>query len=74
MAGLIADFDRYLARGDIDLVRDGVTYRMAGLWLDDAELAELARDMYAALQPRLANPPGKGRRRRILGTVLLPGD
>jgi hypothetical protein len=74
VAGLIADFDRYLARGDVDLVRDGVTYRMAGLWLDDAELAELARDMYAVLQPRLANPPAKGRRRRLLGTVLLPGD
>jgi DNA-binding transcriptional ArsR family regulator len=74
VAGLIADYDRYLARGDIDLVRDGVTYRMAGLWLDDAELAELARDFYAVLQPRLANPPRKGRRRRLLGTVLLPGD
>jgi hypothetical protein len=74
VAGLIADFDRYLARGDVDLVRDGVTYRMAGLWLDDAELAELARDMYAVLQPRLANPPKAGRRRRLLGTVLLPGD
>jgi helix-turn-helix protein len=74
VAGLIADFDRYLARGDVDLVRDGVTYRMAGLWLDDAELAELARDIYAALQPRLANPPRAGRRRRLLGTVLLPGD
>jgi Helix-turn-helix domain len=74
VAGLIADFDRYLARGDIDLVRDGVTYRMAGLWLDDAELAELARDIFTVLQPRLANPPRKGRRRRLLGTVLLPGD
>jgi hypothetical protein len=74
LAGLIADFDRYLAGGDIDLVRDGVTYRMAGLWLDDAELAELAREMYAVLQPRVANPPRAGRRRRILGTVLLPGD
>jgi len=55
----------------IDLVRDGVTYRMAGLWLDDAELA---RAMYAVLQPRLAIPHGAGRRRRILGTILLPGD
>jgi hypothetical protein len=26
------------------------------------------------LLPRLANPPRAGRRRRILGTVLLPGD
>jgi hypothetical protein len=60
VAGLTADFDRYLERGDVDLVRDGVTYRMAGLWLDDAELAELARDIYAVLQPRIANPGRAG--------------
>ena len=36
VAGLLGDFDRYLARGDIDLLRDGVSYRLAGLWLDDA--------------------------------------
>jgi hypothetical protein len=74
VAGLIADFDRYLAAGDIDLVRDGVSYRMLAMYLDDAELLELARDMYAVLQPRLANPPRAGRRRRLLGTVVLPSD
>jgi hypothetical protein len=58
VAGLLAAFDRYLTREHIDLMRDGVTYRMAGLWLDDAELAELGRDMTRVLQPRLANPPG----------------
>ncbi len=76
VAGLLADFDRYLAqgRGDIDLLRDGVSYRMAGLWLDDAEFAELLRELLRVLQPRLANPPAPGRKRRILGTILLPGD
>ncbi|MBV9416027.1 MAG: helix-turn-helix domain-containing protein [Solirubrobacterales bacterium] len=74
VAGLLGDFDRYLSRENIDLVRDGVSYRMAALWLDDAELAELARDMLRVLQPRAANPPRSGRRRRILGTVLIPGE
>ena len=74
VAGLLGDFDRYLSRGDIDLLRDGVTYQMAGLWLDDAELVELGREMARVLQPRLANPPRPGRRRRILGTILLPGE
>ena len=40
VAGLLGAFDRYLSHDNIDLLRDGVTYRMAGLWLDDAELAE----------------------------------
>jgi hypothetical protein len=74
VAGLLGDFDRYLARGDIDLLRDGVSYRMAGLWLDDAEYAELLRELTRVLQPRLANPPRPGRKRRILGSVLLPGS
>ena len=74
VAGLLGDFDRYLARGDIDLLRDGVTYRMAGLWLDDAEFAELLRELTRALQPKLANPPRPGRKRRILGYVLMPGQ
>ncbi|MGH3153433.1 MAG: helix-turn-helix domain-containing protein [Streptosporangiaceae bacterium] len=72
VAGLLADFDRYLAAGRPDLARDGVSYRVAGLWLTDAELADFARDIAAVVQPRLANPPGKGRRRRLLYSVFLP--
>jgi DNA-binding transcriptional ArsR family regulator len=74
VAGLLGDFDRYLARGEIDLLRDGVSYRLAGLWLDDAEYAELLRELTRVLQPKLANPPRPGRKRRILGYVLMPGS
>src|SRR4051794_5050045 len=74
LAGLIGDFDRYLAREEIDPLRDGATYNLAAMWLDDAELAELARELAIVLQPRLANDPREGRTRRILATVLLPGD
>ena len=74
VAGLLGDFDRYLAPGDADLIRDGVSYRIAGLWLDDTEFLELMRDLTRVLQPRIANPPKPGRTRRILGYVLLPGE
>jgi DNA-binding transcriptional ArsR family regulator len=74
VAGLLGDFDRYLSREDIDFLRDGVSFRMAGLWLDDAEYAELMHDLARVLQPRAANAPKPGRRRRILGSVLLPGE
>jgi Helix-turn-helix domain len=73
VAGLLGDFDRYLARGDVDFLRDGVRYNLAALWLDDAEFADLLHDLARVLQPRLANPPKPGRKRRILGSVLLPG-
>jgi hypothetical protein len=74
VAGLIADFDRYLARDDVDPVRDGGSYNVAGMWLDDTELIEFGREILTVLQPRLANAPRPGRKRRILATVLLPSD
>jgi AcrR family transcriptional regulator len=74
VAGLLSDVDRYLARTDVDPVRDGASFRLAGLWLDDAEFADLLRELMRVLQPAAANPRRPGRKRRILATVLLPGE
>jgi hypothetical protein len=74
VAGLLADFDRYLEKGDVDPLRDGVTFNLAGMWLSDEELVELSRELAVLFGPRLANAPREGRRRRLLATVLLPGD
>ena len=74
IAGLIADFDRYLARPDFNPVRDLASYNMAGMWLDDTELIDFSRDLLRVIQPRLANTPRPGRKQRILATVLLPGS
>jgi Helix-turn-helix domain len=70
-AGLLADFDRYLAAGQPD-VRDGARYNMAAMWLTDAEYADFLQDLVAIFQPRLANAPAAGRRRRMAYLVLLP--
>jgi hypothetical protein len=74
VAGLIGDAERYLARPHIDPIRDGASYSLAGLWLDDQEMIEFLRDLYAVVQPRAANARRPGRTRRILATVLLPGE
>jgi Helix-turn-helix domain len=74
VAGLIGDAERYLARPHIDPIRDGASYNLAGLWLDDQEMIEFLRDLYSIVQPRAANPRRPGRTRRILATILLPGD
>ncbi len=73
-AGLLGDFDRYLERDSFDLLRDGVSFGIEGLWLDDAEFRELMLDLYRVLQPRRVNGPKKGRRRRLLASVLMPAD
>src|ERR1700722_6733507 len=45
VAGLLGDFDRYLATEPDDLRRDGAGYRVAGLWLTHAELAAHLPDL-----------------------------
>ncbi len=75
VAALLADFDRWVGRGEHpDPARDGVGYRMTGLWLDDEEFAGLLDDVRQVLRARLENGPGPGRRRRLVGTVFLPGE
>jgi DNA-binding transcriptional ArsR family regulator len=79
VAALLADFDRYLhwsgsGGATPDLARDGVGYRQAALWLTDEEFADFVGDLRAAVAARLDNRPSAGRRRRILSTVVLPGE
>jgi DNA-binding transcriptional ArsR family regulator len=73
VAALIADFDRYVSQPGADLLRDGVGYRIAAMWLDDAELTKFIKQFANLVQPLVHNPPTPGRKRRILRTVLLPG-
>jgi hypothetical protein len=75
VAALLADFDRYLDRAGVapDPVADGVGYRQAGLWLDDAEFGALLSDLREVVGRRMALTPREGRRRRMLSTVVMPG-
>jgi hypothetical protein len=72
VAGLLGDFDRYLARSDIDLFRDEVSYRIAEMWIDDAEHAELLRELPRVLQPLLGEPTRTRPKADTVGYVLIP--
>ncbi len=72
IAGLMGDFDRYLASSPADPVADGANYRVAAMWLSDGEFAEFLRDLVMVVTPRMANAPGPGRRRRMMYNVFLP--
>lgn len=71
VAGMLADADHHLTSG-ADPITDGADYRAGAMWLTDAEFAAFLRDLAAVFQPRLANAPGKRRRRRMIYTVFLP--
>ena len=70
--GLLADFDRYLDRGDVDMARDLAGFTRNAMYLTDEEMSEVVDELRALLQPRIALPPAPGRTRRLLATVLLP--
>lgn len=72
LAGLIEQFDKYLERSDVDLVRDGVGYRAVVLSLTDDEFTEMARAINLAVSPYLSSQPGSDRRRRVLATITVP--
>jgi hypothetical protein len=74
IAGLMAQFEQYLERAEIDLVKDGVGYRQVVVNLTDEELAEMAVALNIAVGRFLAYAPKPGRKRRMLATVLIPLD
>lgn len=71
---LLADFDRYLSRGEPDLAADGAGYHTLVMNLSDAELREFAASLTALITPLLANKPGDGRKPRQFTTIVMPGE
>ncbi len=73
VTSLLDDFSRYLNHTEsIDLVANGVSYGKVPLELSDEEFAEMSREFAAVLLPRMQNKPAPNRKRRILGTVVMP--
>jgi Helix-turn-helix domain len=73
VAGMLGDVDAYLATNPPDPAAEA-GYRAGALWLTDDEFASLLLDLRRVFQPRLANPPAEGRRRRLLYTVYVPAS
>ena len=74
VATVLADFATYLEHGGLDLVADRVGYRQVPVWLTDGEFDEMAADLSRAVHRRFGNQPSPQRRRRLISTVVMPGD
>lgn len=78
VAGLLSDFDRYLdddkgPDGRVDPLGDRVGYRQAVMHLSDEEVDRMLAEIGQVLSRYRAVPPGPGRSRRAVSTVLLKG-
>lgn len=71
IAGVLDHFDRYAATDPAEPDREA-GYRMAAMWLTDEEYAQFLMALATVIQPRIANSPRKGRRRRLLYGIALP--
>jgi DNA-binding transcriptional ArsR family regulator len=71
---LIAQYERYLQRPEIDPVADGVGFRAVVLNLTREELTEMAAALNEVIVRFVRHRPDAGRQRRTLATVLLPQD
>ncbi|MBD2253831.1 helix-turn-helix domain-containing protein [Nostoc parmelioides] len=74
VVSLLTEFEAYLQRDEIDLVKDGVGYRQIALHLSDEELAELTQSLNQVLVKFLHQKPSKQRKRFLLSSILIPGD
>jgi DNA-binding transcriptional ArsR family regulator len=72
LSNLIADYSRYLDRGNVDLYRDGVGFRQREVYLSDEEFARMAAELRDLLARYSDCPPGKGRTPRLVTTIVMP--
>lgn len=72
VAGILADYDRYLEGGDVDLARDLVGYRQVALDLTDDETMAMVTELREVVAARVGLPAAPGRRRRLFTTILMP--
>lgn len=74
LAGLLGEFERYLAAPGAEPEADRVGYRQFPAHLSDAELDALLRAMDALLREAMRKPPRADRKRRVVTRVVLPGE
>ena len=65
-------YESYLNKGDVDLVKDGVSYRVANLYLSDDENLELIRTIATSIQKAMENKPSPERKARYFANIVIP--
>lgn len=72
MTHLLGLYENYLNQGDVDLLNDGVGYRIAKLYLSDEEYMELVKNIGSLIQKAALNEPAPERKAKNLATIIIP--
>lgn len=70
-ASLIGDFERYLEQENINPAQE-MSFHKFPLYMSDEELQTISKTLNQTILPLLNNPPGGGRKRRIIASILIP--
>jgi DNA-binding transcriptional ArsR family regulator len=71
-AHLIGEYGRYVQQPDVDLVRDGFSYRQVPLYLTDEENLEMLYALRDVFHKYIENKPDANRRKRIITVIGHP--
>ena len=72
MTHLLGQYESYLNQENIDLIKDGVSYRQAMVYLTDQEFQEFIQELSQVYKKVLDNEPSNDRKARHLSTIFVP--
>jgi DNA-binding transcriptional ArsR family regulator len=68
----LVDFEKYLNQNNIDLLKDGVSYRQTKLHLSDEEFIEFITEIRNIFEKAAQKTPSSERKTRNVATIIIP--
>ena len=68
---LQAEYDRYLSHPERDLVKDGIGYRYASVYLSEEEFTSWLEEYRTLMRRAMAVPPAPHRQKRTIAHIFL---
>lgn len=72
LMNLLGDFEQYLQGDNIDLMKDGVSYRQTKLHLNDEEFVQFITEIRSVYERAAQKTPSLERRTRTVATIIIP--
>ncbi|MBM7602170.1 DNA-binding transcriptional ArsR family regulator [Metabacillus crassostreae] len=72
MTHLLGQYENYLQQDEVDLLKDGVGYREAIVYLSDKEFHEFTEQLSELMKKVIENEPSSDRTARHIANVFIP--
>ncbi|KAA9031605.1 helix-turn-helix domain-containing protein [Niallia endozanthoxylica] len=69
---LLAQFESYLEKEEVNLERDGVAYRQTAFYFTDDEFHDFVHEIVKVFQHASTNQPAPDRKKRFISTIIIP--